>query len=70
MIDSGITDFEEIKRITRVTMGPCGGKNCKMIILGIISKKTGIPISKLSHGTSRPPVKVVEFSAFLRGDKK
>lgn len=70
VIDSGITDFEEIKRITRVTMGPCGGKNCKMIILGIISKKTGIPISKLSHGTSRPPVKVVEFSAFLRGDKK
>jgi thioredoxin reductase/Fe-S-cluster-containing hydrogenase component 2 len=70
VIDSGITDFEEIKRITRVTMGPCGGKNCKMITLGIISRKTGIPISKLPHGTSRPPVKPVEFSAFLRGDKK
>lgn len=70
VIDSGITDFEEIKRMTRVTMGPCGGKNCKMITLGIISRKTGIPISKLSHGTSRPPVKPVEFSAFLRGDEK
>ncbi len=69
VIDSGVTDFEEIKRMTRVTMGPCGGKNCKMITLGIISRKTGIPISKLSHGTSRPPVKPVEFSVFLRGDK-
>ncbi len=70
IIDSGITDFEEIKRMTRITMGPCGGKNCKMITLGIISRKTGIPISKLSHGTSRPPVKPTEFSAFLRGDEK
>lgn len=70
VIDSGITDFEEIKRMTRVTMGPCGGKNCKMITLGIISRKTGIPISKLSHGTARPPVKPVEFSAFIRGDEK
>lgn len=70
VIDFGITDFEELKRLTRVTMGPCGGKNCKMIVLGIISRKTGMPISKLSHGTSRPPVKPVEFSAFLRGDDK
>jgi thioredoxin reductase/Fe-S-cluster-containing hydrogenase component 2/bacterioferritin-associated ferredoxin len=70
VIDSGITDFEELKRMTRVTMGPCGGKNCRMITLGILSRKTGIPISELSHGTSRPPVKPVEFSIFLRRDEK
>ena len=68
VIDSGITDFEEIKRLTRVTMGPCGGKNCKLVVLGILSRKTGVPISKLSHGTSRPPVKPVEFSLFTKRD--
>jgi hypothetical protein len=41
-----------------------------MITLGILSRKTGIPISELSHGTSRPPVKPVEFSIFLRRDEK
>ncbi|RKX56280.1 MAG: (2Fe-2S)-binding protein [Thermotoga sp.] len=66
-IDSGATDFEELKRLTRVTMGPCGGKNCKLIVLGILSRKTGVPISELSHGTSRPPVKPVEFSLFSKG---
>lgn len=70
VIDSGITDFEELKRMTRVTMGPCNGKNCKMVILGIISKKTGIPISALSHGTSRPPTKPIEFKVFLKGEEK
>ncbi len=70
VIDSGITDFEELRRMTRVTMGPCGGKNCKMITLGIISRKTGVPISELSRGTSRPPVKPIEFSVFLRDDKR
>ncbi len=70
-IDSGITDFEELKRLTRVTMGPCGGKNCKLVVLGILSRKTGVSISNLSQGTSRPPVKPVEFSAFLKcGDDK
>lgn len=67
-IDSGITDFEELKRLTRVTMGPCGGKNCKLVVLGILSRKTGVPISKLSHGTSRPPVKPVEISLFMKRD--
>ncbi len=67
VIDSGITDFEEIKRLTRVSMGPCGGRNCKLVVLGVISRKTGIPISELSHGTSRPPVKPVEFSVFVKG---
>ncbi len=67
VVDSGITDFEELKRLTRVTMGPCGGKNCKLVVLGILSRKTGVPISKLSHGTSRPPVKPVEFSLFMKG---
>ncbi len=70
VIDSGITDFEELKRLTRVTMGPCNGKNCKMVILGILSKKTGIPISSLSHGTSRPPTKPVEFKVFLKEGEK
>ncbi|MGC8611513.1 MAG: (2Fe-2S)-binding protein [Mesoaciditoga sp.] len=66
VIDLGVTDFEELKRLTRVTMGPCNGKNCKMVVLGILSKKTGIPISSLSHGTSRPPTKPIEFRAFLK----
>jgi len=39
LIDSGITDYEEIRRVLRIGMGPCGGKTCRSVVLQIISEK-------------------------------
>ena len=40
-IDEGFTTPEELKRRLRVGMGPCQGRTCMRIIVGILARKTG-----------------------------
>ncbi len=56
----GCTDFEELKRILRVSMGPCQGRGCRDIILREIAKATGKPVGELRISTIRPPVKPIK----------
>ena len=60
-IKRGYTDFETLKRILRVGMGPCQGRGCRDIILREIANATGKPISELDPGTIRPPVKPIKL---------
>ena len=59
-IDAGYTNFEELKRIIHVGMGPCQGRGCRDIILRELSKSTGKPIADLLPGVIRPPVKPIK----------
>lgn len=61
-IAAGYTEFDELKRILRVGMGPCQGRGCRDIILREISKVTGKPVSEIAPGTMRPPVKPIKLS--------
>lgn len=63
LIRKGFTSFDEIKRISRVGMGPCQGRTCGQIVLREISVATGKPISELHPGTYRPPVKSIKLGA-------
>ena len=69
-MDEGFTDFEELRRYLRIGMGPCGGRTCRLVALGILARKTGKSMEKLSSMTLRPPSMPVPFSAILRGDEK
>ncbi|MBO8160914.1 MAG: FAD-dependent oxidoreductase [Thermosipho sp. (in: Bacteria)] len=69
-IEEGYTDFEELRRYLRISMGPCGGRVCRLQTLSIISLKTGIPISELESGRFRPPSIPIPFKAILKGDEK
>jgi bacterioferritin-associated ferredoxin len=73
-IAEGYDTFDEIKRMLRVGMGPCQGRGCRDILLREISQITGRPISEISPGTIRPPVKPIKVSLVARdytgGDKK
>ena len=66
LIDAGITDYEEIRRVLRIGMGPCGGKTCRNVVLQIISEKTGVPISESRLGAFRPPVIPLPIDAIVR----
>ncbi|MBR4401230.1 MAG: (2Fe-2S)-binding protein [Synergistes sp.] len=59
-INYGCTDFEELKRILRVSMGPCQGRGCRDIIMREIAKATGKPVGELRISTIRPPVKPIK----------
>ncbi len=58
-IEAGYTTFKEIKKMLRVSMGPCQGRGCREIILREISRVTGTPLEELDPGTFRPPAKPV-----------
>ncbi|MEG1028248.1 MAG: (2Fe-2S)-binding protein, partial [Oscillospiraceae bacterium] len=63
----GYTSVDEIKRISRATMGPCQGRTCRPLIMAEIAKMTGKPMSEIETGTFRPPVKPIKMSTLLNG---
>ncbi|HCX03700.1 MAG TPA: (2Fe-2S)-binding protein [Clostridiales bacterium] len=56
LIAEGYTDYNEIKRITRIGMGPCQGKTCTQIVLRELSQATGKPVAEIKNQNNRPPV--------------
>ncbi len=52
-IHSGIKDFNELKALTKVGMGACGGKTC-IPLINRIFKEEGIPLNEIIPGTKRP----------------
>ncbi len=63
LIKKGYTTFDEIKRVSRVGMGPCQGRTCMQTVLKEISIMTGKPIAEVMPGTYRPPVKAIKLGA-------
>ena len=61
-IAAGYTEFDELKRILRVGMGPCQGRGCRDIIIRELARATGKPVSEIAPGTMRPPVKPIKLS--------
>ncbi len=61
LIKEGYTTFDEIKKVSRVGMGPCQGKTCMQLVLREIASITGKPISEIMPGTYRPPVKAIKL---------
>jgi bacterioferritin-associated ferredoxin len=56
LISQGYTTFDEIKRITRIGMGPCQGKTCGQLVMREIAQATRQNIKDIKFQTNRPPV--------------
>ena len=56
LIAQGYVTYDEIKRITRIGMGPCQGKTCGQLVLREIASATGQNMADLTFHTIRPPV--------------
>ncbi|MFX0035927.1 MAG: FAD-dependent oxidoreductase [Candidatus Hermodarchaeota archaeon] len=52
-IRSGVRDFNELKALTKVGMGACGGKTCTPLIEKIF-REEGVSIDEITPGTKRP----------------
>ena len=70
LIDEGYTSFDEIKRITRIGMGPCQGKTCTLLVMREIANRTGKPMSELAAQTARPPAVGVKLSVIAKEAKE
>jgi len=56
LISEGYVTFDEIKRITRIGMGPCQGKTCGQLVMREIANATAQNIKDVKFQTNRPPV--------------
>ncbi len=66
LIEEGYHTFEELKRITRIGMGPCQGKTCGHLVLRELSHCTGKSIDELRMQQSRPPGVGVKLSLIAK----
>ena len=62
-IDQGVTNLEELKRLSRATMGPCQGRTCRQLILQEIAARTGVPISEAIIPSYSQPLRGVTLGA-------
>ena len=68
-IQSGVKDFNELKALSKVGMGSCGGKTCTALINRIFQEE-GISSKSITPGTNRPLFIEVPFGAFANAKKK
>jgi Fe-S-cluster-containing hydrogenase component 2 len=64
LIDGGYHSFDELKRLLRCGMGPCQGKTCQRLVLGILARKLGKKTSELAGQTARSPVRPTDLGVF------
>jgi bacterioferritin-associated ferredoxin len=69
-IEAGYKEYDVLKRILRVGMGPCQGRGCRDIILKEISSQTGVPVAQLSPGTFRPLAKPVKLGVLAEEEQE
>ncbi|MFX1374191.1 MAG: FAD-dependent oxidoreductase [Promethearchaeota archaeon] len=67
-IQSGVKDFNELKALTKVGMGACGGKTCTPLINRIFQEE-GITPNAITPGTKRPLFIEVPFGIFAKARK-
>ena len=68
LIREGYTTLDEIKRISRLGMGPCRGSTCLELAAREIAKMTGKEISEVKMPRNRPPISGIKMKELV-GDK-
>lgn len=66
LIDQGYQTIDEIKRISRLGMGPCGGKTCTPLIMAEIARARGIHPCEVELPTFRPPTKNIKLELLAK----
>ena len=61
LIQNGHTTVDEIKRISRLGMGPCQGRTCIPVVMREISQMLGTPVENIAPATHRPIVTSIKI---------
>jgi thioredoxin reductase/bacterioferritin-associated ferredoxin len=62
-LSRGATEMREVKRMTRMGMGPCQGRMCGPVMQEMIARERKVPPDSMGHLNPRPPVKPVPIAA-------
>ena len=66
LIRQGYTSVDEIKRMSRLGMGPCQGRTCIPLALRELARELGVPADSLETATHRPIVTSVKLGDVSR----
>jgi ferredoxin len=66
-IRAGVRDVNQLKALSRVSMGGCGGKTCTDLVRRIF-REEGVDLGEITPGTIRPLVAEAPLGAFVRGE--
>ncbi|MCL2407107.1 MAG: (2Fe-2S)-binding protein [Defluviitaleaceae bacterium] len=69
LMEQGYTSVDEMKRVARLGMGPCQGRNCVPIVLGELARYLNKPVADLSPGAFRPVVKAIKLGELAKSAK-
>lgn len=61
---AGYRTPEELKRLLRLGMGPCQGRTCTPVLLGLLARLSGRPVSEIAPPLGRPPLKPMPLRMF------
>ncbi len=67
LIDEGVTDIEEIKRLLRIGMGPCQGRTCIPLVMAILARRTGKKSEEIPLPRARIPIRPVRVEVLVGG---
>jgi bacterioferritin-associated ferredoxin len=62
--DAGYRTPEELKRLLRIGMGPCQGRTCTPLLLGLLARLSGRPVAEVAPPFGRPPLKPTPLRMF------
>lgn len=66
-IKEGYTNFEDLKRLLRVGMGPCQANTCGHLIQRELASYLGVPVEEVKTHKTRPLVMGVPLKAIAEG---
>jgi len=70
LLEQGYTNFEDLKRLLRVGMGPCQANTCGFLIQREIAKFLGKPMEEVPVHRVRPLITGVQLSKIAKDEKK
>jgi len=68
-IRAGVRDINQLKALSRISMGGCGGKTCTELVRRLFNAQ-GIAPDAVTPGTIRPLVAEAPLGAFVRGQEE
>jgi bacterioferritin-associated ferredoxin len=70
LLEQGYTNFEDLKRLLRVGMGPCQANTCGFLIQREIAKFLGKSMEEVPIHKVRPLITGVQLSKIAKDEKK
>lgn len=69
LIEKGYRTLDELRRISRLGMGPCQGRTCRPLVQREL-QASGVPMKSQSIGVIRPPAMPITLGAIADGSEE